>query len=381
MGATTETEHVLIVGAGLAGLSAAISIAKLGMKVTVAERSEALADGAMITLSNRGPDALAELGVLEQCLRTAHVGRKHSVYHDFFDAAGNRLPAADLPIREDDGMPVYLFMYRPELARILAERAEDLGVTIRRGVALKGLVDTGDSVTATFESEETQTFDLVVAADGTTSRIREQIFPGRVVPAYSGNMSMRWVKRNPPSGQDGAYINEQSHALFIHSLGSEMVYIAAGVNMENRPVGKTEGLELFREALSEFSAPRVKELLTLVEDDDEVIVRPYTFHNLPAPWNSGRILLIGDAAHTMSAHLGAGGVMALEDGVVLAQELSVGDELQTALLRFARRRARRTYVAVDACRQMLDLQVNYSAENYDLHRVREAAFHELLKAY
>lgn len=381
MSATTELENVLVVGAGLAGLSAAISIAALGKNVTVIERSEDLADGAMITLSNRGPDALADLGVLEECLRTAHVGREHSVYHYFFDEAGNRLPSEDLPIREDDGLPVYLFMYRPELARILAERAEALGVTVRRGVTVTGVVDNGDSVTASFAAGADETYDLVVAADGTNSRIRDQIFPGRVVPTYSGNMSMRWIKRNPPVGQDGAYVNEQSHALFIHSQGSEMVYIAAGVNMENRPVGQAEGLELFREALNEFSAPRVKDLRRVVEDDDEVIVRPYTFHNLPAPWHSGRILLIGDATHTMSAHLGAGGVMALEDGVVLGQELETGSDLSSTLLRFARRRARRTYVAVDACRQMLDLQVNYMAENYDLHRVREAAFHELLKAY
>jgi 2-polyprenyl-6-methoxyphenol hydroxylase-like FAD-dependent oxidoreductase len=73
--------------------------------------------------------------------------------------------------------------------------------------------------------------------------------------------------------------------------------------------------------------------------------------------------------------------MALEDGVVLGQEMAQGGGLDAVLVRFARRRARRTFAAVDACRQMLDLQVNYNASAQDLHRVRDFAFTELLKSY
>src|SRR6187431_690576 len=62
------TNRVLIIGAGFAGLSAAISLAGIGKQVTLAERSDSLADGAAITLSNRAPDALAELGVYEEAL-------------------------------------------------------------------------------------------------------------------------------------------------------------------------------------------------------------------------------------------------------------------------------------------------------------------------
>lgn len=372
----------MVVGAGFAGLSAAISIARHGRAVTLVERSEHLADGAMITLSNRGPDVLAELGVLEDVLAVARVEREHTVYHDLFDDRGQRVVVPDLARRDPDGLPVYVFVYRPDLARILSERAESLGVQIRRGTSVSGLTDDGRKVAVTFGSGDTEQFDLVVAADGSTSAIREQLFPGRVTPLYSGNMSMRWVKRDAPDGEDGAYINPQSHALFIQRIPqSGMVYIAAGVDMENRIVGREEGLALFRAALAEFTAPRVRELAALVEDDDEVIVRPYTFHNLPAPWHKGRVLLIGDAAHTMSAHLGAGGVMALEDGVVLGDELAAGGDLDAALLRFAQRRALRTFVAVDACRQMLDLQVNYQAPQRDLQRVRASAFAELLKPY
>ena len=381
MSATTGIHNALVVGAGLAGLSTAISIAKLGVQVTLVERSKELAEGAMITLSNRGPDALAELGVLDECMSAASAEWENTVYHNVYDAEGNRLSAGSLPTREPDGIPVYLFIYRPALSQILTERAESVGVKIQRGCAVTGVVDDEAGVTVSFATGESEVYDLVVAADGSNSKIREHIFPGRVTPHYSGNMSMRWIKRNPPPGLDGSYVNEQSHALFIHSIGEEMVYVAAGVDMENRVVDKTEGLQLFRKALSEFSAPRVRDLLAVVDDGDDVIVRPYTLHNMPAPWNQGRIVVVGDAAHTMSAHLGAGGVMALEDGVVLGQEMAQGGGLDAVLVRFARRRARRTFAAVDACRQMLDLQVNYNASAQDLHRVRDFAFTELLKSY
>lgn len=379
---SSEYKRVLVIGAGFAGLSAAISIAKLGTDVTLAERSESLADGAAITLSNRGPDALAELGVYEQALEAGLAGWDHAIYdRDYYDAAGNPRVVPSLPAREPDGMPGYLFLYRPRLAQILADRAAALGVRSRYGVAVRELVDHGETVTARFADGRSEEFDLVVGADGSNSRTREFLFPGRVEPIYSGHMSFRWVKRNPPEGTDGFFVNDASDAIFVHRLPADMVYIAAGLDMENRPVGHEEGIQLFRQALRKFPAPRVQQLLAAVEDTDDVIVRPYTFHNLPAPWHRGRILVIGDAAHTMSAHLGAGGVMALEDGVVLGQELAVGDDLDTALSRFARRRARRTFVAVDACRQMLDLQVNYQADPRDLHRVRESAFTELVQEY
>nr|WP_274637176.1 FAD-dependent oxidoreductase [Microbacterium bovistercoris] len=375
-------ERVLVIGAGFAGLSAAISIAKSGRAVTIVERSETLADGAAITLSNRGPDALAELGVYEEALETGLAGWDHSIYdRDFYDASGTPRNVPTLPAREPDGMPGYLFLYRPRLAQLLAARASALGVTSRYGLRVTGLVDHGYGVTASYGDGTSDDFDLVIGADGSHSPTRELIFPGRIEPIYSGHMSFRWVKSDVPPGPDGFFVNEASDAVFVHSLRDGMVYIAAGLDMENRVVGHDEGIQLFRSALRKFPAPRVQELLTAVEDSDDIIVRPYTFHNLPAPWHRGRILVIGDAAHTMSAHLGAGGVMALEDGVVLGQELAGDDDIDSALMRYARRRARRTFVAVDACRQMLDLQVHYQADPRDLHRVRESAFTELVQMY
>ncbi|WP_417564772.1 FAD-dependent oxidoreductase [Microbacterium sp.] len=381
MSATNDIHKVVIAGAGFAGLSAAIALARLGKEVTVLERSDRLAYGASITIVNRGPDALRDLGILDEASERGFAGWNRSLYDDFFDEQGGRRPTPPMPIRTDDGLPSYIVIYRPVLAEILSAKAADHGATIRLGVEVTGMADHGDGVTVTLSTGETLDADLLIAADGWRSAIRDQIFPGRVTSTYSGNMSMRWVKRNPPEGPEGFYVNDRSGVVVVHNMGAEMVYIATGIDMENRRIEQEEAVRIFREILSEFPAPYIQALRETVTDDDEIVVRPYVYHNMPAPWHAGRILVVGDAAHTMSAHIASGGVMALEDGIVLGEELEQHEDLDEALLAFAKRRARRTFVAVDACRQMLDLQVNYQAHPRDLGRVREGAFRELLNEY
>lgn len=376
----SAVRNVLVSGAGIAGLSAAISLARTGISVTVVERLTSLAAGASITLVNRGPDALRDLGVLEACMDESFHAKGRSLYDDVFDAGGNKIAIPPIPVRSDD-LPSYVLIFRPILARILGDKARAHGATIEFGRGIDSLSDDGEAVTATFSDGGSQTFDLVVAADGTSSATRESLFPGRITPEYSGNMSLRWVKGGLPEGPGGFYSTDHSHTVVVHPLHEDLLYIATGVDMENRRVSASEGVELLRKALSMLDAPYVRQLLSHVDDADEVIVRPYCTHLLPTPWHKGRIVLIGDAVHTMSAHIASGGVMSMEDGLVLGDELAKGDDLDTTLRRFALRRYPRAFVAVDSCRKMLDLQVRQRAHPGELSKVREQAFAALLKPY
>lgn len=370
---TPAVTTVLVAGGGIGGLSAAIALSALGMRVTVAERSAVGAEGAGITIQNQGLECLQALGVLDECIAHGYVKWSGSLFDNFFDAAGNRRPTGPLPTREQDGLPALIMLYRPRLAEILTRRAEELGATVRRKCTVTEVTDLGSRVKVRFEDGGVNSFDLVVGADGTNSRIRKQLFGDRVVSTYSGNMSLRWVKRNAPEGQIGFYIGEASEPVVVHYPEDALVYVASGIDMENRPVSQKEAVELFRRVLSGFPAPFVQELLACVEDDDEVIARPYMLHNLPAPWHVGRIVLLGDAVHTMSAHLASGGVIALEDSIVLAEELNRGVSLDEALESYGKRRSIRTFFAVDACRRMLELQVNYHASPLVLNPIRQEA--------
>jgi len=93
------------------------------------------------------------------------------------------------------------------------------------------------------------------------------------------------------------------------------------------------------------------------------------------------VVLVGDAAHTVSAHLGIGGVLGLEDAAVLAEELAAGETLEAAFGSYGQRRSIRTFSAVDACRQMLELQVKYKAHPSTTHPIRARALEYLAEPY
>lgn len=383
MGVADEVKSVLVAGGGIGGLSAAIALSQLGLQVTVAEKSAGGAEGAGITIQNRGLVVLKSLGVLDECISQGYVKETGSLFDNFFDSAGNRRPSAPTKATagSDTGLPTLVMLYRPRLAEILMRRATELGALVRTESEVIDVNDLDDCVEVTFAGGERESFDLVVGADGTNSRIRKKLFGDRIISTYSGNMSLRWVKRGAPQGQVGFYVGEASEPVVVHYPEEGLVYVASGIDMENRPVSRDEAVELFRKVLRTFPAPFVQNLADSVEDDDEVIARPYMLHNLPAPWHRGRIVLLGDAVHTMSAHLASGGVIALEDAQVLAEELAAGGSLEESLERYGKRRSIRTFFAVDACRRMLDLQVNYHAGPAVLSPIRQEALAALSQPF
>jgi 2-polyprenyl-6-methoxyphenol hydroxylase-like FAD-dependent oxidoreductase len=89
-----------------------------------------------------------------------------------------------------------------------------------------------------------------------------------------------------------------------------------------------------------------------ITDESEVIYRPFETLLLPSPWYRGRVLLIGDAAHAMTAHVAQGAAMAIEDAIVLAEEVASGDPLPQALDRFMQRRYERCKALVEISSQL-----------------------------
>jgi 2-polyprenyl-6-methoxyphenol hydroxylase-like FAD-dependent oxidoreductase len=108
-----------------------------------------------------------------------------------------------------------------------------------------------------------------------------------------------------------------------------------------------EVLALFTRLLDSYTAPAVIELRQRLNADSEIICRPFEWILLPSPWYRGRTLLIGDAAHATTAHMGMGGGMALEDAVVLGQCIGAASTLSEAFAAFMARRFTRVSTVVE----------------------------------
>jgi 2-polyprenyl-6-methoxyphenol hydroxylase-like FAD-dependent oxidoreductase len=351
--------QVLIVGAGLAGLSAAVAMSVAGADVMVIDQSEKRATGASIGITGRAVDALAELNVLESAKPLASVlpvpflGRQ-------FDRSGDPIPGSSDVHRapRPDGLPAAVVIHRADLAGLLLDRAAQVGADVVRPLQIRGLDQNAEGVAVTFADGRQDRFDLVVGADGVRSQVRSMIIP-EVLPAYTGQMGLRVLIADIEPGQAGFYqIPEEGLYVAVSLLPGGLTYLATGLAMDSRRVEQSEARDMVRGILERFEAPYLKALGRRIDDDQEVIVGPYESLLIDGAWFRGRVLLIGDAAHTTTPNLSSGGGLALEDGVVLGQEFSTASSIQEALGAFMRRRRERTEFVVRTSLELMALSRN-----------------------
>jgi 2-polyprenyl-6-methoxyphenol hydroxylase-like FAD-dependent oxidoreductase len=373
-------ERVLIVGAGLAGLSAGIALASRGYHVDLVDL-DARVDGASIGISARAVDALAELGVLAECEAEATV-LPVPVFSNQWDSSGNQLPLPPMPQipPRPDGIPAMIVIYRPILARILEAAAMRAGVNLRRPLSISQLRNSADSVAVTFTDGGRSDYALVIGADGLHSATRKLVFGTEIEPHYIGHMSLRWVARDIDPGQSGFYHSDAGGMLAVALLPGRMTYTASGVDLPNRPVSPAEARDFMREVLDGFSYPYIAELRSRLDDQQVVIARPYETVRIDGDWYREQVLLIGDAAHATTPNVSSGGGMALEDGVVLAQELAAADNIPAALECFMRRRRTRVNLVVDSSIRLMELDSS-GASQQEAAPIRMMAMGTLAQPY
>jgi len=204
-------------------------------------------------------------------------------------------------------------------------------------------------VSVAFTDGETRGYDLVVGADGLYSQVREMLFGPDVEPRYTGQVCWRYnLPRIAGLDKIRVYIGATGTAGFV-PLAPDLMYM---LTIEKPPEGTPlrlprEGIAaVYRERLAQFGGP-VAEHRELIVDDDAVVYRPVENVVVPAPWHRGRTVLIGDAAHATSPHCGQGAAQAIEDGIVLTEELGAKDTLDDALGAFMARRYERCRFIVE----------------------------------
>lgn len=333
---------VIVIGAGIGGLSVALALRKIGIEATVFEKKSQLSlGGAALGIGANAVRALQLLSVGDEVLQ-----------------AGKLLKS--LQIRTDTGKPLSL----TETSAISSKYGPD-NVTITRATLLNILVKAMGSeqptqcgktctrfeqhtsgVTVWFEDGSKEEGDVLIAADGIGSIIRRELLP-KVIPQYAGYTCWRSIVRIDPKllvGYDPNVFTESwgSNGRFgIVPLSNDHIYWFACLNaLEADPKFANFTVGDLERRFHEYHKP-IPQLLELSQNEqllhhDIMYLQPFSRYSF------GRIVLLGDAAHATTPNMGQGAGQAIEDSVILAGHIKRSPNVKNALESYNHDRVQRT---------------------------------------
>ncbi len=368
----------LVIGGGIGGLAAALALQRIGRRVTVFERADALEEvGAGLTIGPNMMHGLVWLGVGDRAAGLAMIP-EHGGVLDLANAdllvANARGSAPTLRY----GQP-YAQIHRADLHRSLldAVRQHD-GDAVRVGHELTGVTQTAGSVTAHFGNGGSVQGDFLVGADGSRSAVREALFPGHQ-PVFTGYVAWRGLVPMARLAKTRIYPDSaimisagRSFARYRVRRGELLNYAAFVERREWAEEGWSIRCDV-AELLDQYAdcAPIVREIIAQTPPDQCFKWGLFDRDPLPA-WTAGRATLLGDAAHPMLPFLGQGAAMAIEDAVVLARVIQQAPDTGAALHLYERLRRERTAFVTQGSRAAVREFHAPDTRGYDPRRHRDA---------
>lgn len=341
--------NVAIVGGGISGLAAAVALLRKGVSVQVFERADTLGEvGAGIHMTPNSLRPLYAMG-MEKALKSA--GGDVSGKSEYCHMDGTVVSPI---LTHDSNMNQTYGMHRADLLSILADQLpEDTVIT---GHQCVGFEQTDEEATLHFANGQTASADLVIAADGIHSVLREFITEP-TQPVHSGSVAFRGLMPidRLDSWRDKAFLvwmGQRRHFMAFPVRGNTMLNYVAFVptSEETAESWSAHGDPVALAAEFKGWDPRVEHLLSRVESCFWWGL--YDREPLPS-WTKGRLGLLGDAAHPMLPHLGQGANQGIEDGIALACFLAGKDrrEAPQALRAYEEFRRERTAIVQRESRQ------------------------------
>ncbi len=340
--AQTLDSPVLIAGAGMAGLATAIGLLRGGIPVTVLEQAPALQEaGAGISLAPNATRALASLGLLPALRAVAQQPAEAEVRHY---ASGERLTGYEMgPGMEARWGAPYLQLPRTALQRLLLDTLNALDPTaLRLDARVTALQQHAHGVSVETTAGR---FDgpCLLAADGVRSIIRSTLFD-QPAPHFLGYVAWRTILPRDAveatlDPDTAVYLGPSRSLLRYLMDGGQSVNVAAFARTDtwtgqgwSQPADGA-AIEAAFDGWHDEARAVARAMARCGATQWGLFGRPYLER-----WRSGRVVLVGDAAHPVLPFLGQGAAMGIEDGVVLARALVECDGLDQALLAYERER-------------------------------------------
>jgi FAD-dependent urate hydroxylase len=338
---------VLVIGAGIGGLTAAIALQRSGHRVRVLDQVRELRPmGAGISLWPNGVKVLDALGLGAEVAAVG--GRMERM--GYRDMGGTTLCDFSLdPLIERVGERPYP-VRRADLQALLLQ-AVGAGV-VRTGQRCVGVDDTGDRVAVHLESGERAEADLVVAADGTHSRLRAHVLDRETERVYVGYHNWNGIVPDEAAlGEPTSWTMNVGRGQRVSTMPvRDGQYFFFDVPLDDPELTGRDPKDVLQEHFGDWD-PRVQRLIDAIDPAGVANVAIHS-HEPIDHFARGRVVLLGDAAHTAAPDIGQGGCMAMEDALVLANFLtttSIG--VDDALVRYSDERVPR---AADLLRRATD---------------------------
>jgi 2-polyprenyl-6-methoxyphenol hydroxylase-like FAD-dependent oxidoreductase len=350
-GADRTPLATLVVGGGIGGLSVACELGRRGLPVTVLEQApEPAPVGAGIIMNPNAMQVLERNG-LADALRARGWPYWARETHDH---RGRLLARRDYrPLYAAGRLVTGTLVHRAHLHEIL-HAALPAGV-VRFGARVVAVEAAAGGVRVTTGGGARLDADLLVGADGIHSVVRAAVY-GPTEPVYLGYRSHRLVVENRDGIEFFTEFLGRGKRIGLVPISRAQLYVWTTFNSprESARVGLGSVAEL-RALFAEFADPRVTRALGAVASTDAVLCTDVEeVHQ--RPWVSGRVLLLGDAAHALTPNMGQGAGMAMEDAAVLGDELegvAAGRQpLSMALARYETRRRPRVETVMRLSREV-----------------------------
>jgi 2-polyprenyl-6-methoxyphenol hydroxylase-like FAD-dependent oxidoreductase len=336
---STANCDVLIQGAGIGGLTLAIALQQRGYKVEFVERSSTLtATGAGIWMAPNPMQVFSRLGFADKIIEA---GWPVEILRLQDSKSGDLQITNMSEISKEFGFET-VALHRGVLQRLLYEQLQQNSV--RFGCEVQSVDQSEDQVCASLSDGSSVTAAIVVGADGFNSQIRRMAGLGGE-KRYSGSSSYRALARGaciltPEAGHEAYEIWAKGCRVGFSKINADDYYWYLTFDA---PAGETSSADKMRTHAETLFRTHFSQWIGLLEKTrPEEILRTDISDLKPLPkWSSGRIGLIGDAAHATTPNLGQGGAMAVEDAFVLADSFAQAGLSESAWKIFEQRRRKK----------------------------------------